>query len=169
MEEKTLAFVTIDFWTLIFTWANLIILFLLMKKFLFGPIQNIIKQREDEVASMYNTAEEAVNRATDMEAEYEKKLSGAKDEAEQIIKTATDNANIRSEKMIAETQQKVDSMMSKANERIEQEKQSALSEVKSEISSIAVSIASKVIEKEINEADYERLVNKCIDEMGDKA
>jgi len=43
--EKYLAFVTIDVWTLIFTWANLLILFLLMKKFFFKPIKNILKQR----------------------------------------------------------------------------------------------------------------------------
>ena len=51
--EKYLAFVTIDVWTLIFTWANLLILFLLMKKFFFKPINGddvyvIIKVRNRE-------------------------------------------------------------------------------------------------------------------------
>ena len=54
--EKYLAFVTIDVWTLIFTWANLLILFLLMKKFFFKPIKNILKQREDEINSLYEKA-----------------------------------------------------------------------------------------------------------------
>ena len=46
-----LSFVTIDVWTMIFTWANLLILFLLMKKFLFGPVRRIIEKREEEINS----------------------------------------------------------------------------------------------------------------------
>ena len=50
-----LQFVSIppDLWTLIFTWVNLLILYLIVKKLLYKPVMSIIKQREDEVGKMY--------------------------------------------------------------------------------------------------------------------
>ena len=66
-------FVSIDTWTLIFTWVNLLILFLIMKKLLFKPVMNMLHQREQEVGAMYEKAESAQKNAEDMEKEYTKK------------------------------------------------------------------------------------------------
>lgn len=52
-------FVSIDTWSLIFTWVNLFILFLIMKKLLFKPVMNMIESREKEVGEMYEKAEAA--------------------------------------------------------------------------------------------------------------
>ena len=52
-------FVSIDTWSLIFTWVNLFILFLIMKKLLFKPVMNMIESREKEVGEMYEKAESA--------------------------------------------------------------------------------------------------------------
>ena len=55
--EKFQEFVSLAPWTIIFTWINLIILVFIMKKLLFKPVTNMLKQREDEVNSMYEKAE----------------------------------------------------------------------------------------------------------------
>lgn len=160
-------FFTIDVWTLIFTWVNLIILFLLMKKLLFKPVKNIIDQRQSEIDKMYTDAEESKNRAEEMEKDYTQKLSEAKQEANSIVSTAVKTAQLNSEKIMQEAQAQVSAMKAAAHEQIDYEKKTAVSEAKADIASMAVAIAEKVIEKEINEEDYERLVEKCIDEMGD--
>ena len=61
-------FVNLD-WTLLFQWGNLLILYLVIKKFLFGPIQNIIESREKEVQALYDAAEQAKNDAAAMKEE----------------------------------------------------------------------------------------------------
>ena len=66
---ETLSFVSIDVWTLIFTWVNLIILFLIMKKLLFKPVKNMMDQRQNEIDKMYTDAEECKSRAEEMEKE----------------------------------------------------------------------------------------------------
>ena len=47
--DKYLAFFTVDVWTMLFTWVNMLILFTVMKKFLFKPVMNILDQRDAEI------------------------------------------------------------------------------------------------------------------------
>ena len=86
--EEFMSFVTIDVWTLIFTWGNLIILYLLLKKFLFKPVNNVLDAREKEISDMYSDAETAKSGAENMRDEYTKRLTGAKQEAENILSSA---------------------------------------------------------------------------------
>lgn len=161
-------FVSIDTWTLIFTWINLFILFLIMKKLLFKPVMKMLTERENEVSSMYEKAETAQKNAEELEREYSQKLSDAKEEAMRIMKDATHEATLKGEEIISDAQKKASAVMVKAQAEIEREKLSAVSEIKKDIASIAVSVAEKVIEKDINEKDYERLVEEFIDGSGEE-
>ncbi len=161
-------FVSLDTWTLIFTWVNLFILFLIMKKLLFKPVTKMLEQRENEVSSMYEKAESAQKNAEQLEGEYTQKLSEAKEEAQRIMKDATDAANKKGEQIVSDAQQKASAAIAKAQREIEREKLSAVSEIKKDIASIAVSVAEKVIEKDINEKDYERLVEEFIESSGEE-
>lgn len=161
-------FVSLDLWTLIFTWVNLFILFLIMKKLLFKPVMKMLAERENEVSSMYEKAESAQQNAEKLEGEYTQKLSEAKEEALRIMKDATDAANKKGEQIVFQAQQKASASILKAQKEIEREKLSAVSEIKKDIASIAVSVAEKVIEKDINEKDYERLVEEFIESSGEE-
>ena len=162
-----LSFVTIDVWTMIFTWANLLILFLLMKKFLFGPVRRIIEKREEEINSSINKAEELEKEAEKMKADYENKLENAKDKAEEIVRTATRNAYLKEEEILKNAQKKAADMLEKADQQIEMEKQAALNDVKNEVSHMATAVAEKILEKDINEEDHARLIDEFIKGMGE--
>lgn len=167
--DKALQFVSIppDLWTLIFTWANLLILFLLVKKLLFKPIMNIIKQREDEVGKLYEDAQTASDNAKAMETEYTEKLANAKTQAESIVADAVQNAQARADQIVSDSQAQAASMIEGAQARIEREQKAAVEEAKGEICSMAVLMASKVIEKDLDEDAQSALIEKCMDEMGD--
>lgn len=165
--EEFLSFVTIDVWTMVMTWGNLLILFILMKKFLFGPVKKIMDQRQEEIEKSISDAENAKNDAFNMKEEYTKKLSDAKKEADEIIKNATKNAQLREEEILKEANKKASDIMEKADKAIELEKKAAIEGVKDDIAGIATSIASKIIEKDINENDHERLIEEFINKMGD--
>ena len=162
-----LSFVTIDVWTMIFTWANLLILFLLMKKFLFGPVRRIIEKREEEINSSINKAEELEKEAEKMKADYENKLENAKDKAEEIVRTATRNAYLKEEEILKNAQKKAADMLEKADKQIEMEKQAALNDVKNEVSHMATAVAEKILEKDIDEEDHARLIDEFIKGMGE--
>lgn len=160
-------FVSIDTWTIIFTWVNLFILVLIMKKLLFKPVTKMLAQREEEVNSMYEKAEEAQKNAQSLESEYTQKLTGAKEEAARIMKDAAHEASVRGEEIVSEAQQKASALLAKAQAEIEREKDAAVTEIKSDIASIAVSVAEKIIEKDLSEKDHERLVEEFISGSGE--
>ncbi|MBO7149096.1 MAG: F0F1 ATP synthase subunit B [Clostridia bacterium] len=166
-EPRFLDFVTIDVWTLIFTWGNLLILFLLMKKFLFKPVRKMMLDRENEVKEMYSDAEKSKNDADALKADYESRLSSAKQEAEEIVKNATRSATLKSEEIIADAQKNAAGIIARADKQIEAEKRNAENELKNEMSDLALSIASKVIEKEIDEDKHKELIDSFIEKMGE--
>lgn len=165
--EKFQEFVSLAPWTIIFTWINLIILVFIMKKLLFKPVTNMLKQRENEVNSMYEKAEEAQKNAEALEKEYTESLSGAKEEAARIIKEATKEATLKGEQIVFDAKKDAAAARSKAEKDIEREKQAAVNEIRDDIASIAVSVAEKVIEKDIDEKDHEKLVEDFINSWGD--
>ena len=166
--EKFQSFVAIAPWTIIFTWINLIILVFVMKKLLFKPVMNMFSQRENEVNSMYEKAEEAQKNAEIMESEYKEKLSMAKEEASLIMKDATYEATVRGEQIVTDAQQKASAIVTKANKEIEREKEAAVKDIKEDITSIAINIAEKVIEKDINDKDHERLLEEFLAGSGEE-
>ena len=160
-------FITIDFWQLLFTWCNLLILYLLVKKLLFKPVQKMLEQRKQEIDKLYQDAESSKTEAESLRVQYEESLAGAKQQAESIVKESYQKAQDRSEKIVGEAQQKAQSLLEKAEKDIEREKKRALGEVKSQISDIAVQIAAKVVERDITAEDHERLIGEFIDSEGD--
>lgn len=165
--EEYMSFVNIDFWTLIFTWGNLLVLFLLMKKFLFKPVRELIEKREREVEEIYEKANAEKSEAEKMRGEYESRLAAAKEDAGEIMKNATQKAQLRSEEIIDEAKKQASDILQKADRQLVREKKNAMNEIKNEISGMAVALAEKVIEKDIDEAAHSDLIDKFIDEIGD--
>ena len=165
--ENYLSFVTIDLWTLIFTWGNLLILFFLMKKLLFKPVINILHKREKEVNDMYDNANFAKTEAANMKSEYAAKLANAGNEAGRIIDSALKKAQQSEEQIIKDARIKAELMIRRAEENIEFEKHTAFNELKNDISDMAVSLASQIVERDVNEAEHREIIDKFIDSIGE--
>ena len=86
MDAEYLELISLNIWHIIATIANLLILTLILKKFLFKPVQNVLAQRKKEVETLYTGAEEAKAQAESDKKLYSEKLRGAKEEADSIIK-----------------------------------------------------------------------------------
>lgn len=165
---KYLEFFTVDVWTVLFTWVNLLILYIIVKKLLFKPVNNMLAQREAEIKKIYDDANTANEKANNLEKEYSEKMANAREEAGGIIKQATESAQRRQEEIIAEAQDKAASIMRKAHNDIEQEKKKAYRDIKSEISDISVAIAGKMVQRELTAADHEALIRQFIENVGEE-
>ena len=166
--EQYLSFVTIDVWTMVFTWGNLLILFLLLKKFLFKPVRAMIEKRQQEVKDLYAAADHSNQKAQALKTQYETCLENAKYDADEIIKKATKTAQQKSEEIIGKAHKQAGDIVARADEQIKAEKKNAENVLKNEISEMAISIASKVIEKDLTAADHDALINQFIEELGEK-
>ena len=159
--------VTVAPWTLILQICNLLLQMYLFKRFLLKPVQNILKQRQEMTNAELDAAAAARNEAESIKVEYEQNLAGAKEEAATLVRTATQTAQTRSEQIILEAKQEAAAIRAKASSDLAQERKNVVNELKNDISGIAVSIASKVVEKEISEKDHEALIQDFIDQMGE--
>lgn len=156
-------------WTALFTFCNLIITFLLLKKFLFKPVKKMIDDRQKEIDGMYSDAENARQEAKALQEQYVESMEAAKAERDKILKNANLRARENELKILSDASKKASDMKEKAQQDIEQEKKRAMNQIKNEISGIAMEIASKVVEKELQDQNHEALVEKFIEELGDGA
>ena len=90
---------------------------------------------------------------------------GAKEEADNIIKTASARAEKLGDEIVSEAKAKAADTVKKAEADIECEKKKALNELKNEISDISVQIAENVVEREINDEDHRELIDSFIDKL----
>ncbi len=153
-------------WTLIFTLLNLFLTICVVKHFFFGKISAMLEKRQALTDAQIRDAEAAKEEALAIKTEYETNMAQAKEKANEILNTAQKTAAIQSEEMIREATAQVAAMKAKAERDIAQEKKKAVNEIKSEIGDMAMEIAGKVIEREINDADHTNLINEFIANVG---
>ena len=162
------SFLGVNVWTALFTLANTIALFVVLKKFLFKPVMEMIADRQKEIDDMYAEADQAKQQAVTLRSEYEGKLSAAADEAERVVKEATARGQSRQEDIVRQANAEADAIRRKASADIAQEKKKAINDAKNEISGLAMAIAGKVVARELSGADQEEMINRFIDELGDE-
>ena len=156
------SFLGVNPWTALFILLNTLTIYFVAKKFLFVPVMNIIKERQQEIEGMYAAAGDAQA----MEAEYKQKLSAAQETSERLVKEAAARGVAREEEILRQANAEADAIREKASADIAQEKKKAVNEAKDEISVIAMAIAGKVVGRELTAADQSALVDRFIDELG---
>ena len=160
-------FLNINFFTALFTLVNTVILFLLLKSYLWGPVMKMIADRQKEIDDMYDSADKARNEANAMRTEYEEKLAQAAVTGEQLVKEAVARGQSREEEILREANAHADAIRRKAEADIARDKRKALNDAKDEIAGLAVEIAGKVVGKSLDEQDQSALVDQFIDGLGD--
>ena len=116
---------------------------------------------------MYSEADTARVSAKAMETEYKEKLSSAVETSERIVKDAVARGQAREEEILRKANAEADAILDKAAKDIAMEKRKAINEAKDEISGLAMAIAGKVVERELNQQDQKGLIDSFIDGLGE--
>ena len=159
--------VGINFWTMLFTLVNMIITFLILKSLLFKPVKKMIDNRQKEIDSMYEDAENSRAEAKKILDNCEDEIQRTKVFRDELLQTAVATFQRREQEIIDSAHAEADAMRAKARADIEQERRRVANEMKDDISELAIQIASKVAEKEIDEKNHEALIDDFIRHMGD--
>ena len=161
------ALITLEGWTFLAQICSLMIQLVIFKKLLLNPVKKVIAQRKAKADSQIADAEKLRTEAEAMKAEYEQNLQNARTEANQIVAAAQKTAAARSEELLGEARAQAAALKQKAEADIAQERKKAVNEVKDEIGGMAMEIASKVVEREIKEADHQDLIDEFIKNVGE--
>ena len=167
METIYQSLVAVNPVTLIAQICNLFLQMFLFKKFFWNKIMAILDQRREVADREITDAQAARAEAMTIKETYEENMRQARIQAEDILSNAQRNATARSEEIIGHAQQQASQLKLKAAADIEMEKKKAINDAKNEISGLAMAIAGKVVERELNEADQAQLIDRFIEELGD--
>lgn len=132
---------SIDPWNILWTVVNLLVLYLVFKKFLFKPVMKVINAREDMIKQQFDDAKKSQEEADALKASYDEKLESAKTEADEIRNRAQEEHEAALEK----TRKETEVMLEKAKADIATEKEKATEAAQADIARLALIAARKIV------------------------
>lgn len=162
-------FVGVNFWTMLFAWINLVILYFILRKLVFKPIMNMIESRQNEIDTMYKQADEYLDTAKSDKQKCEQELAEVREVGEQYMKDVVKKAQEREEEIIREANDNARRTLERAEQQILLEKKQIENELKDKISDMALEIAEAVIERDIDGGEHAALIDDFISELDKKA
>lgn len=151
---------------LIWIVVNLIIFFILIRKFLFKPILKVIDQRRHMLDEQFARASEENVRALELKVEYEASLQSAKEESLQLIEDARQRGEIEYKQIVQQAQRDAGQLMKNADKNLEREREKALQYVQDEIGSLAMAAAIKIIGSASTRMTDEAFYNQFLAKAG---
>lgn len=153
-----------EFWvTLVFTFINIIVLYIILRKVLFKPVSKHMEERTQKIQEALNMAEEAKRKVDEMKSEYDAKLRDAKMEGSKIVEDYQRMANKQYEIAVLEAKKEADLIIEKAKAELAVEKEQLISETKKEIAELVLNASEKVLRQSIDNDTNRRLISDFID------
>lgn len=165
---QSLDVISINIWDILISFINLIILFLIIKRFLFKPILAVLEKRKGEISDSYAASKLAEDNAKAAEKAWEEKLATARSEADSMIASASEDAKLRAKKIVAEANERADGIIRAAKSEARLEEKRAADNIKREIVEVSGELAEKLLEREISQDDHRALIDSFIEKIGDE-
>ena len=159
--------ISINLWQVIISLCNLCILFLIVKRFLYKPVKKVLAERQAHVDGVYEQADEALKQAEANRTEWADRMAHAREEADAIVKRASDNASRSTDVILADARSQADGIVRQAEEEARLTQLRAEEGIRHEIAGVSAELAEKILGREINERDHRGLIDAFIGEMED--
>ena len=151
---------------LLWTFVNLIVFFLILKKLLFQPVMGMIEKREQMISGQIEDAEQKNTQAGLLKEKYEAELKNANQEAAMIVKTAKERGKEEYEKILRDAGAEASKIIADASKTVETEREKAVQGIQNEIAQVAIAAASKVIQENVDQASNEKILDDFLREAG---
>ncbi len=161
-------FGSINWFDAIYQLIMFFILMALLRKWAWGPIMNMMKQREEHIANEIDTAEKNRKEAVKYLEEQREAIKEARQEAQEIVENAKKLSAKQGEEIVATAKAEAERMKDSALAEIQREKEQAVSALREQVTSLSVLIATKVIEKELDEKQQDQLIQEYLKEVGEE-
>ncbi|MBR2160024.1 MAG: F0F1 ATP synthase subunit B [Clostridia bacterium] len=164
---QSLDVISVNIWHIVVSLANLVLMYVIIKKIFYKPVKKMIVDRENAIKTKWDKANLAEDLANKNKAEWELKLGTAKQTADDIVKSAQEQAKLSAERIVEDANARADGIVNRAKAEAELEKRKAVEDVKREIIEVSGAIAQKLLEREVNTDDHRNLINSFLEEIGD--
>ncbi len=152
--------------TMIVTAVVLLILYLIFRKFLYKPVSRFMQDRSELIQSEIDEAKMMKSEAKFIKNNQEKIINEAHKESKRIIENAKKTSDEIKDNIILEAKKEAKEIVKKAEKEAEKQRQEALEDMKNQSVDLAVLIASKILEEQLNVDKQNLLIDKFIEEVG---
>ena len=156
----------LDVWNVLFTVINLLILFVLMRIFLYKPVQKIIAKRQEEADRQFGEAAAKQSEAEELKTKYEAVLSDAENEKKKVVAEARKTADEEYQRIVTDAHKTASQIKDDAEAEAISQKEQILKKAEKEIADMVVDAAAKVVgsnSADTNAALYDTFLNKAGD------
>ena len=147
---------------MIWTLVTFVIVLIVLRKFAFGPIQQLIDTRRQAIVSDLDAAQAAREEAQTSLAEYRQQLAEARKEANKIVEDARRVGDERRAAAVAELEAEKTRLMQQTREEIQSETRQALNAIKQQVADLTLAATEKVVRAQLNEAEQRRLIDDAL-------
>ena len=165
---QSLEVISLNIWQILISLCNLLILFLILKRFLYYPVKKVMAQRRTDLDNQYQAAKTAQDEAEASKAAYASKLETAQAEADAVLAAAKKNAEHRSKEIVEDAQQKASELIRRTENEMELEKKKAAAGMKREMADVSAALTEKMLAREMNEQDHHAFVRSFLEELGEE-
>ena len=152
----------LQIWTLV----AFVVLLVLLAKFAFKPIAQALDRRSETIKKSIDDAEKQRAESKKLMEDYQKQLAEARNEAGKIIEEARQLGERVRKEVVEKANTEASAVVQRAQEEINRQKDKGIQEMKDTVADLSVQIASRVIEKEVNEATHRQLIDNLIKDLG---
>lgn len=146
---------------------NLFILFFALSYLLFNPLREVLSKRKKTIEDNLADAENKVRDAKELKLKYETLLANGRLEANGIVEKAKESAQIMSKQIIDAANNEAASIKERTQKEIAQEKAHVLENIKDDVISISTLLANKVLSKNVDSSESEKLFEETVNSLGD--
>ena len=154
--------------TLIAQILNFLVLLAILAKFAYKPLLKAMDDRRNRIINDLDSAEQTRLDAEALKEQYAEQLAGARQEATEIVNKANQIAQNLHDELVEQARVEQEALLANAKERIEQEKQQALLDIRSEVIKLSTLIAGKIVNQKLNSDKDQKLVADIADGVLDK-
>ena len=145
---------------------NVVVLFLLLRTFLYKPVRKFMQDREAKFAREREQIDASRTAADSLKAQYELSMKNAKLEAEKLAEAKLNSAEHEAEDLRKKAKQDAQVLLTDAMAQAVTERDGLLTELKSQTAELAVDIAEKILEREVKPEDHQRVIDSFFDKIG---
>ena len=150
---------------MIWTIVCFLVVLVVLKRFAFGPVQQMIDTRRAHIQNAIDEADHARDEARALLEEHKKLIGQAKTESEEILADARRVGDAQRERVRAETEEDRQRRLEETRRQIEQATQQALGQIRDEVGKLSLAAAEKITRKSLTGGDQQRLIDEALAEI----
>ena len=147
----------------LFTVINLLILYFLLRKFLFGRVRDVMARREEELQARYQEAEDKVAEADALKKQYEETLAGTEDECRGLISQAKADAAAEYDRIVDRAEQKAQGILKEAGSRADREVKDRVHAARRQMTELVSDAVDKIAGSRQSEENDKELYDRFLD------